>query len=459
MNNKNKIALLFTLLGTILIASSFVSFANTSVYNNDQENQLNISVGESAEDFWIVDVDTGVNHSLSDFYGKVIFLDLWATWCGPCEISMPFIRELYLKYPESMLQVISIDVDEEETEAQVSAYRKSRGMDWIVGLEVNNLVSNIYGTGYIPTFVIIDPSGVIQYLKEGISDELWYDTMMPIMQGYLPDDTQKPTFTELAITNTTEISIFNPSFNLYANITDDRNVKSSYAHINAGVHTVVEKLTPIKIDGSFIINETISMLPEYLYGIDTFDVYIDAIDYFENYNISSTIVSSATPYIDAGPPVLSGYNITLTELSSTMYKVEILAEIAEDLLLTTARLEFYIDDDFIRKTLFTEYNSSHMLASINMLYSMGEPYQFTIFLVFEDVAGNLVVEETILAEPPEETTTSTTTETTTSSETSETTTTLSTETTTEAGYISIGILILFTIVFALRRTVAFRKRK
>jgi thiol-disulfide isomerase/thioredoxin len=111
---------------------------------------------ELATNFAVTDVDSGISYTLSSFLGKVVVLDLFATWCSPCAVALPYLRQLHLKYKSELFQIISIDTDNRETQAQVSQFRQDSEMDWIVSLDPDGVIDNAYGTGSIPSFYIID---------------------------------------------------------------------------------------------------------------------------------------------------------------------------------------------------------------------------------------------------------------------------------------------------------------
>ena len=126
MNKRKAILIIFILFVPLLMSSIKMETVN-GLIEDDNSGDISISeigIGNPALDFTITDVDTRENYTLSDFLGQAILLDLWATWCGPCEISLPIIEEFYIMYPENVLQIISIDVDETESDALVSDFRK-----------------------------------------------------------------------------------------------------------------------------------------------------------------------------------------------------------------------------------------------------------------------------------------------------------------------------------------------
>ncbi len=114
-----------------------------------------LAAGQPAPAFTVVDIE-GNEHSLSDFAGKLVFIDFWATWCGPCKVEIPFLKQLHEDYKDTDLVVISISVDKDK-----AAWEKmitDEGYEWLQyhdGVNANDL----YMVKYIPTFVLIGRDG------------------------------------------------------------------------------------------------------------------------------------------------------------------------------------------------------------------------------------------------------------------------------------------------------------
>ncbi len=132
------------------------SIAKTENLQNDIPKEL-----VKAPDFSLADID-GKRFDLSDFKGKYVYMDIWATWCGPCKVQIPFMKELEKQFHDAPIQFVSISVDSEEDKplwAKMVRENDMSGVQLFAGKE-NNFGYD-YKIQYIPTFIILDKEGNI----------------------------------------------------------------------------------------------------------------------------------------------------------------------------------------------------------------------------------------------------------------------------------------------------------
>jgi len=103
----------------------------------------------------------GENVSLEALKGKVILIDFWAVWCGPCKKSAPFFQELADKYGDDGLEVIGVHVDDRMPPAdKVAEYLDDAGVSYVNALS-NVDVDNGYMIYAMPTTYLIDREGIL----------------------------------------------------------------------------------------------------------------------------------------------------------------------------------------------------------------------------------------------------------------------------------------------------------
>lgn len=123
--------------------------------------------GEVA-DFVLKDVD-GRSHALSDFLGqKVILISFWATWCEPCKKEMDQLQVLYEAHAADGLMILSISMDEPETQGDVRPFVKQRGFTYPVLLDTESQVTNQFNPRRAaPYSLIIDRNEKTSWTHEG----------------------------------------------------------------------------------------------------------------------------------------------------------------------------------------------------------------------------------------------------------------------------------------------------
>lgn len=111
-----------------------------------------------AEGFTLEDL-RGSMMSLKDFRGKVIFLNFWASWCGPCRIEMPAMELLWQVFQDDEFVILAVDVKEDRD--TVSSFIENNDYTFPVLLDSRGKVANIYSARSYPTTFLIDREGKV----------------------------------------------------------------------------------------------------------------------------------------------------------------------------------------------------------------------------------------------------------------------------------------------------------
>jgi thiol-disulfide isomerase/thioredoxin len=148
----------------IIIALTFFSCGNKASNDNSQQvNQIpatgeNIGDNKPAPDFTLASTGNR-NIKLSDYKGKVVIVDFWATWCPPCRRGIPDLIEIQKEYGNDVVVIgISLDTD---TKSEVVPFIQNMGINYPVAYADAGVVNSYGGVESIPTSFVIDKSGNI----------------------------------------------------------------------------------------------------------------------------------------------------------------------------------------------------------------------------------------------------------------------------------------------------------
>jgi peroxiredoxin len=120
--------------------------------------------GGSAPDFTLRTAD-GKNLRLHEQRGRVVLVNFWATWCGPCRQEMPLLNQLHQKYQGSGFTLLGINVDDDSRKAISLA--NQLGVSFPVLLDGDKIVSKLYDLRSMPSTLLIDRDGKLRYLHQG----------------------------------------------------------------------------------------------------------------------------------------------------------------------------------------------------------------------------------------------------------------------------------------------------
>ncbi len=123
-----------------------------------------LAPASAAPDFTLHAMD-GPNLRLKEQRGRVVMVNFWATWCGPCRQEMPQLNRLYEKYKASGFVLLGVNVDDDQRKAAEVASKL--GVTFPVLLDTDKAVSKLYDLSTMPSTVLIDRDGKIRYVHRG----------------------------------------------------------------------------------------------------------------------------------------------------------------------------------------------------------------------------------------------------------------------------------------------------
>ena len=103
----------------------------------------------------------------SSLKGKVVYLDFWASWCGPCAQSFPFMTEMAQSHRKDGLEVIAVSVDESREEAE--GFLKQHPQTLTIAYDPEGVCPRDYGLETMPTSYLIDRKGQLRHVHRGFS--------------------------------------------------------------------------------------------------------------------------------------------------------------------------------------------------------------------------------------------------------------------------------------------------
>jgi len=139
---------------------------------------------DAAPDFQLNDLD-GKPVSLDEAKGKVVLLNFWATWCGPCRAEIPDLVDLQKRYADK-LEIIALATEEDDAD-QVRRFVLRSGINYRVAMAPDDLVRAYGGIAALPTSFVIDAQGRVVQKHIGLNDPTLYERELKAMLGMQVD--------------------------------------------------------------------------------------------------------------------------------------------------------------------------------------------------------------------------------------------------------------------------------
>jgi thiol-disulfide isomerase/thioredoxin len=175
------------------VASLLLCFLASASFaqDSDQPTIRFVRNPDPAPEFTLAGLD-GKPVTLADTKGKVVLVNFWATWCGPCRAEIPDLVELQNKYKDR-LQILGLVVDDEDQDAIKKFVAKFR-INYPVAIATDALRLEYGGIPALPTSFVLDSEGRVVQKHEGLRDPVLYETEVRSLLGLPIGDVRVETF-------------------------------------------------------------------------------------------------------------------------------------------------------------------------------------------------------------------------------------------------------------------------
>jgi cytochrome c biogenesis protein CcmG/thiol:disulfide interchange protein DsbE len=164
----------FILLGIVLF---FVLGPSAASQQSNGFSTIPAKVSYPAPELKLTDL-SGNPVSLTDYFGKVVLLNMWATWCPPCKAEMPTLQAFYEKYQDQGFVIVA--VNDGETLDLVQPFVREYGLTFPIWLDEHWLSEKAFNTQNLPSSYVIDRAGTVRLM--------WIGAISPrVLEKYVPD--------------------------------------------------------------------------------------------------------------------------------------------------------------------------------------------------------------------------------------------------------------------------------
>lgn len=158
----------WSVVGAVIGILAIALFAATRLLGDEL---FPVTVGSDAPSFSAVTLEpTPREKTLADYRGKVVLLNVWATWCGPCRVEMPSIEKLHREFGPQGLQVVAISVDDAGTEEHIREFVKELGLTFEILHDPSQTTKARYQIAGYPETFVIGRDGTIRKKLIGAAD-------------------------------------------------------------------------------------------------------------------------------------------------------------------------------------------------------------------------------------------------------------------------------------------------
>lgn len=166
-----------------IIIVGFLCMFTASGVASETDTTTVVAVGDIVPDF-TVKMDDGSQLTMSELRGKVILLNFFATWCGPCNTELELVQKEYWPKMKDVDEFVWVTIGREHSIKEVLDFKKKKGLTMPMGADPDRKIYSLFARMYIPRNFIIDKNGRIVWQEKGF-DDAGYAEMKSKVQSLL----------------------------------------------------------------------------------------------------------------------------------------------------------------------------------------------------------------------------------------------------------------------------------
>lgn len=122
-----------------------------------------LRTGDPAPEFTATSLEDGTPVSLSDYRGRVLLVNLWATWCHPCRAETPYLQSVYERYRDRGLRILGVSVDRRADHDAVIEFVEEFGVEYDIALDPEAVSRDLFHARGLPTSVLFNRDGTVAF--------------------------------------------------------------------------------------------------------------------------------------------------------------------------------------------------------------------------------------------------------------------------------------------------------
>ena len=176
--------MIFAVMGFRILTENYAPQGTVPSPIADADTATNNTEPTTAPDFTVLDMD-GNEVNLSDYFGKPIIINFWATWCGPCKSELPAFDNMYAKYGDDVeFIMLNLTDGSRDTVDKVKQFVSDNSYSFPVYFDTTLEAANSYGAYSIPTTYLIDDEGIPVHSQMGAMSEEQLEQLINALLEY-----------------------------------------------------------------------------------------------------------------------------------------------------------------------------------------------------------------------------------------------------------------------------------